>query len=220
MGLLLLVIIVISGWYYVRNIIHFGRPFMINWNLPGQQWWQDPGFHTIQYYLGFGEALRHPYFSSFHSFWDSIYSTFWGDGLIGGKAFLKGRPAVWNYDYMSAVYLLALPAVGIFLIGLFKAVQIALRDKEKNSRLIMAFLILTVYSIGFFILFSTLKVPIYSQAKAFYGLSAMGPISVIFALGLGAIHNWLASPRLLVGRAVFYGWFGTLISVIYLSFGA
>ena len=220
LGLLLLVIAAISGWYYVRNIIHFGRPFMINWNLPGQQWWQDPGFHMIQYYLGFGEVLHYPYFSGFHSFWDSIYSTLWGDGFIGGKVFLVGRPAVWNYDYMSSVYLLALPAVGVFVIGLYRSVQIALRDGQKNSKLIMAFLILTVYSIGFFILFSTLRIPIYSQAKAFYGLSAMGPISVIFALGLGAIHNWLASPRLLVGRAIFYGWFGTLIAVIYLSFGA
>jgi len=78
LGLLSAVIAVISGWYYGRNISHFGRPFMINWKLPGQQWWQDPGFHTIKYYLGFGEALHHPYFSSFHSFWDSIYSTFWG----------------------------------------------------------------------------------------------------------------------------------------------
>jgi hypothetical protein len=220
LGLLLLVVAAISGWYYVRNTIHFGRPFIINWNLPGHQWWQDPGFHTIQYYLGFGETLRHPYFSCFHSFWDSIYSTFWGDGMIGGKAFLEGRPDAWNYDYMSSVYLLALPAVGVFVIGLYRGVQIALRDKERNSRLIMMFLILIIYSIGFFILFSTLKVPIYSQAKGFYGLSAIGPISVIFALGLAAIHNWLSSARLMVGRAIFYGWFGTLIAVIYLSFGA
>ncbi len=139
--------------------------------------------------------------------------------MIGGEAHLVGRPPVWNYDYMSIVYLLALPAMGVFLIGLRSAVQIALRDKQTNSRLIMAFFILTVYSIGFFLLFSTVKVPIYSQAKAFYGLSAIGPISVIFALGFGAMHNWLASPRLLIARAVFYGWFFTLISVIYLSFG-
>ncbi len=86
LGLFILVMTVICGWYYIRNIIHFGRPFMINWDLPGQRWWQDPGFHTVQYYLSFGEALRHPYFSAFHSFWDALYSTFWGDGLIGGKA--------------------------------------------------------------------------------------------------------------------------------------
>ena len=218
LGLLFVVIGVISGWYYVRNIIHFGHPFMINWNLAGQKWWQDPGFHTIKYYLGFGEALRHPYFSSFHSFWDSLYSTFWGDGLIGGKAFLRFRPAVWNYDYMSAVYLLALPAVGILVIGFMKAVQMSFREKESGSRLIMAFLIISVYSFGFFLLFSTLRVPVYGQAKAFYCLAAMGPISVFFALGLGRVNDWLSSSRLIVIRALFYGWLGTLSTSICLSF--
>ena len=140
--------------------------------------------------------------------------------MIGGKAFLEGRPDAWNYDYMSSVYLLALPAMATFLIGLFKAFQVALRGKESSCRLIIAFLTVSLYSVGFFILFSTLKVPIYSQPKAFYGLSAMGPISVIFALGLGEIHKWLSSPRLMAGRAIFYGWFGTLIVLICLSFGA
>lgn len=220
LSLLLLVIAVISGWYYVQNIKHFGTPFMTNWNIPGHQWWQDPGFHTIKYYLSFGAALQHPYFASFHSFWDSMYSTFWGDGLIGGMSFLEGRPDVWNYDYMSAVYLLALPAAGIFLIGLLRAVQIALKDKEANSRLIMAFLTISLYSVGLFILLSTLRVPVYGQAKAFYCLSAIGPISVIFALGFGIVNDWLALPRLLACRAIFYGWFGTLIGIIFLSFGA
>ena len=220
LALFSLVMTVICGWYYIRNIIHFGRPFMINWDLPGQRWWQDPGFHTIQYYLNFGEALRHPYFSAFHSFWDAIYSTFWGDGLIGGKALIAKRPDVWNYDYMSAVYLFALPATGIFFIGLLKAVQMALKDKEPSSKLIMAFLIISLYSVGLFILFSTLKVPIYGQAKAFYCLAAIGPFSVFFTLGLGMVNDWLSSSRLLAGRAVFYGWFGTLISLICLSFGA
>lgn len=218
LGLLILVMTVICGWYYIRNIIHFGRPFMINWDLPGQRWWQDPGFHTIQYYLSFGEALRHPYFSAFHSFGDALYSTFWGDGLIGGKALIAKRPDVWNYDYMSAVYLLALPAAGIFLLGLLKAVQMALKDKDPSSKLIMAFLIISFYSVALFILFSTFKVPIYGQAKAFYCLAAMAPITVFGGLGFGVVGGWLASSRLIVVRALFYGWLGTLLTSIYLSF--
>jgi len=218
LALFLLALSVVCGWYYIRNIIRFGRPFMINWNLPGQRWWQDPGFHTIQYYLSFGEALRHPYFSAFHSFWDAMYSTFWGDGLIGGLALIAKRPDVWNYDYMSAVYLLALPAAGIFLVGLLKAVQMAFKGKDPGSRLIMAFLIISLYSVGLFILFSTLKVPIYGQAKAFYCLAAMAPITVFGSLGLGVVGNWLGSSRLIVVRALFYGWLGTLLTSIYLSF--
>ena len=128
------------------------------------------------------------------------------------------RPDVWNYDYMSAVYLLALPAAGIFLVGLLKAVQMAFKGKDPGSRLIMAFLIISLYSVGLFILFSTLKVPIYGQAKAFYCLAAMAPITVFGSLGLGVVGDWLGSSRLIVVRALFYGWLGTLLTSIYLSF--
>ncbi len=219
LGLFVLVMAVVCGWYYIRNIIHFGRPFMINWDLPGQRWWQDPGFHTLQYYLSFGEALRHPYFSAFDSFGDALYSTFWGDGLIGGLALMAKRPDIWNYDYMSAVYLFALPATGIFLIGLLKAVQMALRDEDPNSKLTMAFLLVSFYSVALFIFSSTLKVPIYGQAKAFYFLAAMAPITVFGVLGFGVVRGWLAPSRFTVLRALFYGWLGTLLSSIYLSFG-
>jgi hypothetical protein len=220
LGLFLLVMIAISGWYYIRNMIHFGHPIVVNWNLPPKLWWQDPGFHTIQYYLGFGETLRHPYFSGFHSFGDSIYSTFWGDGYIGGEAFLRTRHStLWDYDSMSIVYLLAIPATLIFAIGLSRALGMVFRVKELVSGMVMAFLLFALYSVGLFVFYTTLKVPVYAQAKAFYGLSGLGPISVIFALGFSTVSDWLASPRLLVGRAIFYGWFGTLISVIFLSFG-
>jgi len=121
---------------------------------------------------------------------------------------------------MSAVYLLALPAMGILVLGFIKAVQMSFREKELNSRLMMAFLIISVYSFGFFLGFSTLRVPVYGQAKAFYCLAAMGPISVFFALGLDRVNDWLSPSRLLAVRAVFYGWFGTLIAAICLSFGA
>lgn len=219
-GFIYLLIIAIAGWYFIRNFIHLGNFLVVNWNLPEQLWWQDPGFHTIQYYLGFGEIFKHPYYSGFHSFGDSIYSTFWGDGYTAGLVFLRNRHAMWNYDFMSIVYLLAIPATVIFVLGLFRTIKMAFRERELGCRIIMSFLLLSLYAVGLFILYSTLKIPIYSQAKAFYGLSAMGPVSVIFALGLGVIHNWLKSPRLLVGRALLYGWFGTLMAVIYLSFGA
>jgi hypothetical protein len=218
LGFFILIMTVVCGWYYIRNITHFGRPFMINWNLPGQLWWQDPGFHTLQYYLSFGEALRHPYFSAFHSFWDALYSTFWGEGLIGGKALMAKRPDVWNYDYMSAVYLFALPATGIFLLGLLKAVQMALKNTDPNSKLIITFLIISFYSVALFIWLSTLKVPIYGQAKAFYCLAAMGPISVFGALGFGVVREWLMPSHYIALRALFYGWLGTLLTFIYLSY--
>ncbi len=219
-GLLLLVPGAIAGWYYLRNILYLGRPIVVNWDLPGLNWWQDPGFHTLPYYLSFGEALWHPYLSGFFSFWDSIYATFWGDGLIAGRAFWDGRPEAWNYEYMSTVYLLALPAVGIFILGLIRALQKAFQDPKVQDRMEMAFLILILYFLGLFVLYGTMRIPIYSQPKAFYALAGMGPICVIFSLGLGTLHEWLSSPRLSAVRAIFYGWLGTLTAAIYLSFAA
>jgi hypothetical protein len=218
LGLFLLTLTAVAGWYYVRNVIHFSTPVVVNWNLPGKLWWQDPGFHTLDYYIGFGESLRHPYFSGFHSFWDAIYSTFWGDAYLGGMALLAGRHPFWNYDYMSAVYLLALPATGSFAIGLVQGIRMAFREKEWDSRVTWAFLVMNLYAIFIFFLYGTLKVPVYGQAKAFYFLAIMAPITVFWALGFGVVRDWLASSHFIVMRALFYGWLGTLFASIYLSF--
>jgi hypothetical protein len=218
LGLFLLTLTAVAGWYYLRNVMYFGTPFIVNWNLPGKPWWQDPGFHTLDYYIGFGENLRHPYFSGFHSFWDSLYSTFWGDGYLGGAAFLAGRHPFWNYDYMSGVYLLALPAVGLLTVGLIQGIRLAFRGKEWESRSTWAFLLVTLYAVFIFLFYGTLKVPVYGQAKAFYFLGIMGPLTVFWALGFGVIKDWLTSSRLIVLQALFYGWLGTLFAYIYLSF--
>jgi len=48
--------------------------------------------------------------------WRGLYSTLWGDGLIGGAARLAARPP-WNYDWMNAGYLLAAGLSLLFLLG-------------------------------------------------------------------------------------------------------
>lgn len=218
--LLLLFPAALCGWYFIGNLVNFGQLLVINWHLPGQMWWQDPGFHTINYYLGFGDSLRHPYFSGFHSFWDGIYSSLWGDGYISGAAFLRDRPAVWNYQFMSIGYLVAIPATFILIAGVWRAVSRILGEEDIGSRLVWSFLVTSIYVLGFFVLYSTLKVPIYAQAKAFYGLAAMGALSILFALGFGWIDDFLARLRLWPARAALYGWFSTLIVVLSLAFGA
>ena len=81
----------LGGWFYLRNWLHFGRPFVGNWDLPGRLgWWEQPGFHTADYYLRFGESMRHPFFAGYQSFWDGVYSTLWGDGLVAGM--IRVRP--------------------------------------------------------------------------------------------------------------------------------
>jgi hypothetical protein len=219
LGFWLLVLGGVAGWYYLRNLIYFGHPLVVNWNLPGMLWWQDPGFHTPGYYLSFGDVLRYPYFAGFRSFWGSLYATFWGDGMIGGHAFWVNRPPIWNYDFMSITYLWALPAGGVFMVGLFRNLQAVWKGPDGVSWGETAFLLLVLYGLGIFLWYSTLKVPIYSQAKAFYALSAMGPLTWIFASGLGTVRDWLKAPNLWPVRALLFGWLGTLFILVGLSFG-
>jgi hypothetical protein len=71
--------ILLGGWHYVRLWRDFGSPLAGNWDAAiGGSWWQQPGYRTASYYLMFGRSLSRPFFSGFHSFWDGLYSTWWG----------------------------------------------------------------------------------------------------------------------------------------------
>ena len=94
----------VAGWFYVRTWMELGQPVVGNWNAPGEGrvWWQQPGFHTPAYLTGFGQALVHPYLSGFHSFWDGLYSTLWGDGYLGGRVLPSQRHPFFDPGWMTA----------------------------------------------------------------------------------------------------------------------
>jgi hypothetical protein len=214
--------IAVAGWYYARNWIELGHPLVGNWALsdPGQIWWQQPGFHTWAYYTGFGESLRHPYQSGFHSFWDGIYSTFWGDGGIAGRAFPRHRHGHWNYDFMSLGYLVALPATLLLMFGAGRALWMALSVGDARLRLCLSFLLTAAWAMGFSILAMTVQLPFFAQAKAFYGLCMGAPLALFFALGATRVDDALADRRWLALRAGFYAWLFLFASVLILSFYA
>ena len=121
-GAILLGCALIGGWFYLRNYLILGDPFVWNLDVPGAPtWWLRPGFHTSAWYLSFGESLSHPYFAGYNSFWDGLYSTLWGDGLVGGMAQIETRHGLWNDDFQSLVYPLALPAHRATRAGLLQA---------------------------------------------------------------------------------------------------
>ena len=99
-GTISLVIITICGWYYLRNWILLGKPFIGGWD-PSREifWWQDPGYRTFNDFLTFGYVFVNPIYAATTGFWDAIYSTIWLDGFLGGKAIFKFRPH-WNYDFV------------------------------------------------------------------------------------------------------------------------
>jgi hypothetical protein len=211
---IIVIVLVVSGWFYIRNWVHLGKPIIGGWDPEtGSQWWQAPGYHTADYFFRFGSVFSHPYYIGYYSFLDSIYATFWGDGYCGGTAFYEVRPP-WNYDYMSSLYILAVPIAIAFLVGIYKMVREFFKRYEMNWLLILG----SFFTISFGIVYLNIKVPYYSTAKAFYGLSLVVPFALTTAWGFDIIDGWCRNRGLAVARALMYGWLGTVMLVALSSF--
>jgi hypothetical protein len=219
-GLAAGVLALVCGWFFVRNQLAFGTPVVGNWNVPGSDrvWWQDPGFHTAGYYAAFGAVLVHPFLAGFRSFLDGIYSTFWGDGLIGGVVAWRHRHALWSYDWMTLVYALALPASAFGIGGALLLARDSLRGSDARRRLALCFVVLCAVAIGFAVFYLNLVHPAYGMTKASYALPVAAPLAVFGAHGALALRRRLAAspwPWLVVPLD---GWGATLAAAIVLAF--
>jgi hypothetical protein len=215
--------LLLAGWFYARNFLLFGDPLIGNWgNMPGptQKWWQQPGFHTAAFYLSFGEALNHPYLSAFRSFWDSLYSTAWGDGGIAGRVNPAQRHGFWNYGFMSAGYLVAVPASLLVGAGAVRCAIRAFRDADPRRRAVFSFLATLTYAVLFGLMYMSLRLPYFGQGKATYGLVVMPILALFFADGLAWLDAALAERGWLLPRAIVYGWFSVFAATCFLSFAA
>ena len=207
-------VLALSGWFYGHNFKTYGQWMVVDWH----HWWQDPGFHTSRYFSIFGESLKHPYFApGFRSFWDGLYSTFWGDGL--GDKYGYSHPALWSYDYMSIGYLLALPATVLLGAGFLRAAMAVFDKKEKhgfkvNMSFLLSIIVCGIYSIAYF----CIKAPFWSSPKAGYALYLTVPLAILFALGLETAGKTAPIRFRLVWQAILSGWFGALKVILYLSY--
>ncbi len=204
--------LLIAGWYYIRNWMIFGRFLVPNWDLPGPKrtWWSPPGFHSLDYYLSFGESLSEPFYSSFSSFWDGLYSTLWGDGLLSGAPGIPDILVPWDLEWMAVGYWAALPILALILLG----AAIWARDvfvKRSDPRA-MGWALPLVYAAAmlFAIFFATLALPFFGQSRAAYGLSVTPVLAVAFARGWAAAEEWAESKRV---RAVLRGGLGACFAV-------
>jgi tetratricopeptide (TPR) repeat protein len=190
--LLLVICFAVCGWHYLRIWLRFGTPLVGNWDvISGFRWWQDPGYRTVADYVRFGRSLINPLFSSFAGFGDGIYSTLWGDGLCGG---LSSLTLAWNEYPMAASYLWSLIPTALVLVGAVVAIVQFTRKPSSEWFLLIGFS--TLILIG--LVFMSLKIPSYAQAKAFYGLSAITPLCFFGTLGWETLINSRARLRLVL----------------------
>src|SRR5207244_6087389 len=151
-----------------------------------------PGYHTATDYLRFGRSLAHPLFSGFAGFADGIYSTLWGDALCGGASSLS---FAWNRQPMVAGYLWAVIPTVLILVGVVAAIVWFIRKPSGQLFVLLGFWVGLVLGL----IFMTLKVPSYAQAKAFYGLSALMPLCFFGALGWETLTRARVWLRFILG---------------------
>ena len=196
-----LIAALVSGWYYMRNWIALGRFFVGGWD-SGRNftWYQDPGYRTLSQLFSFGEALSYPVFAGTKGFWDSLYSTFWLDGFLGGIGYYDKIPP-WNYNLMlSSAWLSLLPTAAIVL-GVIHAFRRPLYALERGTLFTACSLIVYLFAI----LYLFLTVPIFSTAKATYMMGLIPCYAVLCASGMDIMTPKQAALRTAV-HAAFVCW--------------
>ena len=187
-------LVAVAGPYYGWIASEFGTPFVGNWDeRVGFEWWQDPGFRTLESYWQFGGAFGSPWYAGFDSVWDGVYSTFFADGLASGEpSRLLGPP--WNHGLARAAVWLSLAPAALVVAGLGVGAR-RLWHRPDATGLALAGLLVAMASA---FVFMTLRVPSYAQAKAIYWSPAFVPLFVAFALGV----EWARGRSLWRSRVV------------------
>jgi len=169
----------VCGWYYVRNWVLLGKPFIGGWDRArGYEWWQEPGYRTLEQFASFGQALTRPIYSALYGFWDGIYSTLWLDGFLSSQVDAISFPP-WNLDPMlSSVWLSLLPTAALLL----GAGAIAIRPvRAARSGELLALVCLGTYLLA--AAYLTLRIPSFSTIKATYTMGVLPCYAIVAAAG-------------------------------------
>lgn len=178
----------LSGWYYVRNWIRLGHPFVGGWEPErGIVWWQDPGYRTWQHYTSFGESLIHPIYAGTNGLWDGLHATMWLDGMVSGK--VSGTFPPWNLAPLLAGAWLGLVPLALILLGAARAMARAVRGESDG----LAFCAVALCAGLVAVLWVSLTVPTYSSIKATYLLGFLPCFGVLAAVGYETLARraWL-----------------------------
>lgn len=173
----------VCGWFYVRNWILLGKPFVSGWDPAcGIAWWQDPGFRTLHSVLSFGDALIYPCAAHTLGFFDSMYATFWCDAFSGSAVSFDHRPP-WNESFMISGPLLALVPATLMVAGAIRAAV----NRQLPGRAAILWSVALVGTYFAAVLDLYLRIPIYCMAKATYTLGLTPAYALLFTSGADAV---------------------------------
>ena len=195
LGSLLLASFAVCGWYYLQVWERFGSPIVLSWDaVGGFRWWQEPGYSTSDFFLRFGAVLQSPFFAGTNSFLDGLFSTLWGDGLGSGISAFDYRPP-WNHALANAGYALAIVPTLLIILGCIVVARRWLLQPTAEQFLLLGMVCAFLAAIAYI----CLKAPFFASAKAFYGLSALIPLSVLAATGWNTAFRWNKHVGIILG---------------------
>lgn len=167
----------IAGWYYVRNWIALGRPFVGGWDVSrGIIWWQEPGYRMAGDFFSFGHALSQPILAGLESIPGGIFASLWCD-TFASSAVARAAAPPWDFALMAASVALALGPSLLLAIGATLALRRALQDHAMLATLVV------IAAYGVALLHHIVTLPYYCAVKATYGLGAMPALVLLGVIG-------------------------------------
>ncbi|WP_432736624.1 ArnT family glycosyltransferase [Maridesulfovibrio sp. FT414] len=203
-----LVTATVGGWYYLKNWLAYGKPFIGGWDKIREiGWWQDHGYRIWEHFTEFGGAVLKPVYSTVDGIWDGLYSTLWLDGNLSGVSKFASRPP-WNDDLMMATSLLAIIPSLLILAGIARTFYTPLKSVF-NGRMFLVGCVAVYFTA---VTYLYLNLPIYSTAKASYTLGLLPCYGILAAAGIKpALSNCYV-------KAAFCGFLAVWGSTVYLTY--
>lgn len=182
----------VCGWYYARNWLVLGRPFVGGWDpARGIEWWQDPGYRTAEHLVTFGESLRYPIWAGHAGLWDGLYSTMWLDGYLHATTWSSRPP--WNDMLLictAGLALIPLTVIGVGALRMVVVQETHLRWSLGASLLAIGILLAAVANLY-------LRLPVYSAAKGTYLMGLLPCFAILAAAGCDGLRSHPLAGRIL-----------------------
>lgn len=185
-GITLVVAVIIGGWFYLRNGLYFGNPFVSSVDFAQYQITQPPGYRDLRFLVDLSGFLK---LDLFHAHWYSLipgtYFSYFYDGhnvIIPVQGFSKVG---------ALLVLSSLPISLLAFVGVYRGS--GFRTKEGKVFLTYLFLLFLGYVAYNF------KLPFYSTVKGSFLVSSAVPFVyfVLKGVRLLRIPRWVTGWYLL-----------------------
>ena len=180
------VALVVSGWFYARNLEVTGQLFPGNWGASTVV--QDPSFRTAGFYLCFGQVFRvDPEQARWCSWLDGLYATFWADGH--GVFFANWMTGARAWAAV-ALTLAVVPTLAIVLGAVHTMASAWCRPLDNLDTAWVALALWLLWAHAYF----TMRVPAYGAGTARY-LLVLVPVAGLWLTrgrAMLAQHAWWA----------------------------